>query len=47
MIAPGEKEAPDRIVSVEWIIKQNPDVYVARIGTVPTGGYQSDEGTEL
>jgi len=47
MIAPGEKEAPDRMVSVEWIIKQNPDVYVARIETTnPTGGYNSDEGTD-
>lgn len=46
LVAPGEKEAPDRIVSVEWIIKENPDVYIGRLGTVPTGGYQSDEGTE-
>jgi len=46
MIAPGEKEAPDRIVSVEWIIKQNPDVYVARIETTSaTGGYSSDDET--
>lgn len=45
-IGPGN-EAADPTVSVEWIIGENPDVYVARIGSSnPTGGYHSDEGTD-
>ena len=37
----------DRAVSVEWIIGENPDVYVARLSASnPTGGYGSDEGTD-
>ena len=44
-IGPGD--VADRKVSVEWIIDQNPDVYVARLGANnPTGGYLSDEGTD-
>jgi len=45
-IGPGVHES-DRIVSVEWIIAENPDVIVARIGSdSPTGGYKSDEDTD-
>jgi len=46
LIVPGEKEAPDSIVSVEWILKQNPDIYIATLGRGILGGYQSDEVTE-
>ena len=45
-IGPGRYHETDRAVSVEWILRENPDVYVARLGTVPTGGYKSDEGTD-
>lgn len=46
VIGPGADQT-DRIVSVEWIIGENPDVYVARLSeSNPTGGYNSDEGTD-
>jgi iron complex transport system substrate-binding protein len=47
-IGPGTFDlAADRIISVEWLIAQNPDVIVARIGSgSSTGGYKSSENTD-
>lgn len=47
VVGPGADQTT-QTVSVEWIIGENPDVYVARLpDNNPTGGYNSDDGTDF